>query len=399
MQMKFKNIDDKYRYDRKAQKIMFFTSAIMIIIPFFLFVLQAVRGIISAWNLIPTILAIGIGVNAFRMSFGKKKKDQGLYYSENVESEEDRLAREDEEKFAGALLDVFTPLSVKSKVLRFLASVLIVGVGCVMFAFAPVKTNLISVNATVVSQVDKTTYEYSKDSDGDTTVTEHRACQAVVSFTFKGEKKTETIYLEGVSFIYSENVDIYVDSTGKFVESVASSQTLYWVGGIFVLTGILLLISLYFSISNVVFVPVVMMLLGGSLAFVLGLKVSFVDMLVSDMTTFFSLFVSIALYMFVSFFLIAAQFPRNITDFVTWEKYRPRRSPRMDQYYAHRNRPNGSSYQVSNPYIHNSNRNMYENETQRNLKEGEQVVVGRVDENPQNQTNDNTNFDNNGSNF
>ena len=43
---------------------------------------------------------------------------------------------------------------------------------------------------------------------------------------------------------------------------------------------------------------------------------------------------------------------------------------------------------------------MYENETQRKLKEGEQVVVGRVDENNQNDNmNYNSNFDNNDSNF
>ena len=150
-----------------------------------------------------------------------------------------------------------------------------------------------------------------------------------------------------------------------------------------------------------------MLLIGGSLAFILGLKVSFVDMLVSDITTFCSLFISIALYMFLSFILIAAQFPKEINELVTWEKYRPKRSPRLDQDFSARVRVNGTSYQVPNAHINNQryNRygqpyNMYENETQRKLKEGEQVVVGRVDENNQNDNmNYNSNFDNNDSNF
>ena len=127
MVMKFKNIDDKHRYDRKAQKTMFFTSIIMIIIPFFLFVLQAIRGIFTMWNLIPTVIAVVIGVNAIRMAFSSnKKKDQGLYYSENIESEEDRIARENEEKYAGTLLDVFTPLTRKSKGLRWFFSLFLI---------------------------------------------------------------------------------------------------------------------------------------------------------------------------------------------------------------------------------------------------------------------------------
>ena len=400
MTMKFKNIDDKYRYDRKAQKVMFFTSIFMAIIPFFLFIFQAVRGIFSVWNLAPTGIAVGICVSTLRMLFsGNKKKDQGLYYSENVESEEDSLAREEEEKYAGTLLDVITPLSRKSKILRGFFSIFLIVAGCCMFAIAPVQAksdgNLTAVTATVIYQVDKTTYEYDRDSDGDLTVTENRACDVTVTYTFNNEKKTQIIRLDGVDFVYSKNIDIYLDANGKFVKSVASTQTFNCVGGIFVLTGVLLLISLYLSLGDVVYVGAIMMLIGGSLAFILGLKVSFVDFLIYDLTTFCSLFVSIGLYFFTSFIFIAKIFPKDITEVVTFEKYRPRRTPRLNQDFVFRNRENGTSYQVSNPYIHNQH-NMYETETQRKLKEGEQVVVGRVDENPQN---NDSNFDNNGSNF
>lgn len=410
--MKFKNVDDKHKYDRKAQKIMFFTSIIMIVPTFFLFVLQVTRGVFSMFSLIPTIIAVVIGVNAIRMAFsGNKKKDEGLYYAENVEDEEARREREEQEKIAGTLLDVFTPLSKRSKILRFVFGLFLVLAGCAMFCIAPTtaKTdvNLTAVTATVINQVDRTTYEYDRDSDGDTTVTEHRACDVTVKYVFNGEEKTQTIRLEGASYVYSKDFDIYLDESGKFVKSVASTQTFNWVGGIFVLTGVLLFISLYFSISDVVYVAAIMLLIGGSLAFILGLKVSFVDMLISDLTTFCSLFVSIALYMFLSFILIAAQFPKEITEMVTWEKYRPKRSPRLDQDFSARVRVNGTSYQVPNTHINDQhyNRfgqpyNMYENETQRKLKEGEQVIVGRVDENNQSDNmNYNSNFDNNDSNF
>ena len=87
MVLQFHSIEDKKKYERKANISIIVWAVILAIIPIFLSAFQIVRGVVSIWNIMPTVMVIVIVVINIASNTKDKNADgdRGLFYKQNIE--------------------------------------------------------------------------------------------------------------------------------------------------------------------------------------------------------------------------------------------------------------------------------------------------------------------------
>lgn len=316
------------KYDNKALKVML-GCFLFTLIPVALAIFQITKGIFSIFAIVPIIILGIVLVNMFKAKKKSRIEENGLYYDQNIQLSEEEKSAIDNSKKESTYYECIRPLSVKEKLVRWLLGIVLIVVGCAMFYsyfnFIGTHKDYTVVTATVVKQVDKSTYEYETNSDGETEVTEHRMCELTFSYTFKDVKKTVTKYFNGFSEVFTDNFDIFVNKNGDFVATQAEKQSLNPIGIVLIISGVCFLLSIYFSTSNLIFFPFIIFTAGGVLFFAFGSGISFVELLFFDMSVFFSFFACLGLYMYASFFLLPFTLPKDLSEageFVTIDPYK-----------------------------------------------------------------------------
>ena len=325
---RFHSEELREKYDNKALKVML-GCFLFAVIPVALAIFQITKGIFSLFAIVPIIILGMVVVNMFRAKKKSRIEEKGLFYDENIQQTEEEKSAIDNSKKESTYYECIRPLSGKEKLVRWLLGIVLIAVGCVMFYsyfnFIGMHKDYTVVTATVIKQVDKTTYEYETNSDGETEVTEHRLCELTFSYTFKDVKKTVTKHFNGISEVFTDNFDIFVNKNGDFVATQAEKQSLNPIGIVLIISGVCFLLSIYFSTSNLIFFPFIIFTAGGVLFFAFGSGISFVELLFSDMSVFFSFFACLGLYMYASFVLLPFTLPKDLNEvgeFVTVDPYK-----------------------------------------------------------------------------
>ena len=266
MAIRFHSEDLKNKYERKAHKVVFF-SMFLLLIPVAYIIFQFIKGIFSPFNIIPLAVLIFIFINAVRTTAKTKTNDQGLFYEENYglsQEEKERHMQQESKKLEGESYSCISPLSRTANFIRWIATILLVAAGIVMFCLGPniySQSDYFSTNAKVISQYGEEHTDVTYYDNGGYSSSTYSRCVVEISYEFEGNKKTETIYINGTQYIYADEFEILVDSNGKYVRTAVESTRFYIFAGILVFTGILLGLSAYFSVSSIIFIAVAFCLL------------------------------------------------------------------------------------------------------------------------------------------
>lgn len=322
MVLQFHSIEDKKKYERKANISIIVWAVILAIIPIFLSAFQIVRGVVSIWNIMPTVMVIVIVV--INIASNSKDKnadgDRGLFYKQNIEG----VTEPPEEERESSLLSIIKPLSLGEKLLRILVAAILIGMGIFVVTiptnFAKENPNCVTVNATILDQEDRTTYEVSYDSDGDRTVTEHRACWIKFTYTLDGIDYQKEQVVQNISFVTEETFEIYVNSSGDFVRTTFSVSRYYILGPFLMFIGVLFLLSMYFSITNMIYISIPFIFIPVVVLVFLGTDFSFKENLYNDLFAFLSLFFAVGLYFFASLFSCCLSLPKDLSSVATFVK-------------------------------------------------------------------------------
>lgn len=318
---RFHSEELREKYDNKALKVML-GCFLFAVIPVALAIFQISKGIFSMFAIVPIAILVIVLINILKSKKKSKVEEKGLYYEENINLPQDEKEVIDDSKKESTYYECIRPLSVKEKILRWFLGIILIAVGCGMFYsyfnFVSTHKDYSVVTATVVKQIDETTYEY----DGDST-TEHRACRLTFKYTFNNVKKEVTYLFSGISEVFTDEFDIYVNKNGDFVSTQASKQSLNPIGIVLIIAGVCFLLSIYFSTSNLIFFPFIIFTAGGVLLFAFGSEISFVESLFFDMSVFFSFFACLGLYMYASFFILPFTLPKDLSEVGEFVKVNP----------------------------------------------------------------------------
>ncbi len=322
MVLQFHSIDDKKKYERKANISIIVWAFILAIIPIFLSAFQIVRGVVSIWNIMPTVMVIVIVVINITSNAKDKNKDgdRGLFYKQNIEG----VAEPPEDERESGLFTMIKPLSWGEKLLRVLVAAILIGIGIFVLTiptdFVKENPNCITVNATILDQEDRTTYEVSYDSDGDRTVTEHRACWIKFAYTLDGVEYQKEQVVQNISFVTEDTFEIYVNSSGEYVRTTFSISRCYILGPFLIFIGVLFLLSIYFSITNMIYIAIPFIFIPVVVLVFLGTDFSLKENLYNDLFAFMSLFFAIGLYFFASLFSCCLSLPKDLGSVATFVK-------------------------------------------------------------------------------
>ena len=319
MALRFHSEEIKDKYEKKAHKVIFFSMALLLI-PVAYIIVQFMNGIISPFNLIPLGVLVMILIGAVKSTLPKHKKenDKGLFYEENfgLSEEEKQQHKEENLKNLEAENYFIVPLSKPAMFLRWAATLLMIVAGIVMFCLGPKiysTENYTTVTATIISQkgeyhTDTTYYE-----NGGSSSTSYSRCKLEIAYNFKGESKTETIYVNGVEYVYSENFEILLDSNGKYVRTSVESTKFYIFAGLLIFTGILLGLSAYYKTSSIIFLAAAFILIGGAILIFVCMPVSIKEFLYAHFASIPFMFVIIAIYWFSCFIITPVLLPRDLS--------------------------------------------------------------------------------------
>lgn len=319
MAIRFHSEDLKNKYERKAHKVVFF-SMFLLLIPVAYIILQFIKGIISPFNIIPLAVIIMILVNAVRTTAKTKTEDKGLFYEENYglsEEEKQMHSQQELKNLEGESYSCVSPLSKKATVIRWIATLLLIGAGIVMFCIGPniySQSNLTSATATVISQYGEEHTETTYYDDGGYSSSTYSRCVAKISYNFNGTNRVETIYLNGVNYVYSDTFEILLDDSGKFVRTAVESTKFYIFAGLLIFTGILLGLSAYFSVSSIIFIAVAFLLIGGAILIFVCMPVSISEVLFVHFGSIPMMFFAIAIYWFACFLITPMLLPRDVSS-------------------------------------------------------------------------------------
>lgn len=319
MAIKFHSEDIKNKYERKAHKVIFF-SMFLLLIPVAYIIVQFINGIISPFNIIPLAIIVMILVNAVRTTLKTKTDDKGLFYEENYglsEEEKEKHKQEEEKKLEGESYSYIVSLSKKAKVIRWLATALLIVAGIVMFCIGPniySTKDYTSVNATVISQegeyhTDTTYYE-----NGGSSSTSYSRCVVEIKYSYNGEVKTDTIYINGIEYIYSEDFEILVDNNGKYVRTAVESTKFYIFAGLLIFAGILLGLSAYLKVSSIIFLGTAFLLVGGAILVFVCMPVAIKEVLFVHFGSIPFMFFIIAIYWFSCFLIPPMLLPKDLSS-------------------------------------------------------------------------------------
>ena len=225
------------------------------------FVYQFKNKILSLWNIIATLMVVGIFINAIRMMISEKKEKS----KPAKISDPDIIT-------GGSTVDYSKPQkrSKKTIAIFLLISIALFGLSALFFNIHSKKVNgLQVVSSTVVDQWGKKTVTTEETDDG-ITQTEEEYIEVVVEYEFNGEKRTEKISAKTTDKIYVDELKIYVDKTGKFINDYG--RILVWKieGIIFLISAIIMLLTTIFALGVEFIAGTIFSLIGTSLFFLIG---------------------------------------------------------------------------------------------------------------------------------
>lgn len=251
------------------------------------FVYQAKNKIITLWNIVATLMVVGIFINAIRMMFNERKAKKQIAKI----SDPDIVT-------GGSTVDHTKPqkCSKKTIVIFSLISVILFGLSALFFNIYSSKSNgLQVVSSTVLSQHGETKVT-TEETDEGITQTEEDFIEVIVNYEFNGEKKQATITSKTTSKIYVDELKIYVDETGKFVNDYGRILAWKIEAIIFLIAGILLLLTTIFALGIEFIAGTIFTLIGTALFFFVGSP--FIEnILFNDISCFLACFANIGIYM------------------------------------------------------------------------------------------------------
>ncbi|MBR1985138.1 MAG: hypothetical protein IKA31_05285 [Clostridia bacterium] len=311
MAIRYKDKQQKKDYEKFADKVMQYSMLAMLPV-IILTVFQFTRGVFSFWSIVASVMSVFLFFCARGGIRSSKKGDKGLYYEESYGTEEDNSKALE----GGICVDFIAPVSKKSKTIRILIASLLVVISGVLFSihgtFLKNNPNVTLTTAYVLSQEDKTWYEYDRDSDGETTVTEHAECDVTLKFMFNGEYKEETVRFYSTGYVASDSLKVYLDENGKFKCTYDSLSRWNGVGILLIICAVALIVSSFVKIGNLIIMPIIFTLLGGILMIAIGGAISFIEMILHEMTCFFAVFALLGVSLFIDFFIVAFTIPKDI---------------------------------------------------------------------------------------
>ena len=257
------------------------------------FVYQVKNKIITLWNVVATLMLVGIFLNAIRMMINERKEKNQIAQI----SDPDIVT-------GGSTVDYSKPQkrSKKTIVIFSLITAVLFGLSALFFNIYNNKsTGLQVVNSVVLSQDGKKTVT-TEETDEGITQTEEEFIEVIVSYEFNGAQKTAKISSKTTSKIYVDELKICVDETGKFVNDYG--RVLAWKieAIIFLIAGILLLLSTIFALGIEFIAGTIFSLIGTALFFFVGSP--FIEnILFNDISCFLACFVNIGIYMLLCGFL------------------------------------------------------------------------------------------------
>jgi hypothetical protein len=303
-------------------------AGMVLLFPAIFCIIQMCNGVFSVWNIFPAALCFIICLNIYIPGFyGKALSFIALKKVGAVEttpqSELDREARELEEdmkknpekykemeakKGLMSLDGYYSKLKGWDVLVRFiLAAGLAVGAYFSVnyrTTFEQKNVGCSVVEATVMSQVDKTYYTYEEDEDG-TTETEHRSCEAVLQYMFDGEVKKQTVTFNGIGKIKVITFDIYVDANGNYLQTTAKIQGFMILGITLAVMAAMVFSSILLKFSPIFYIMLLFFAIGPVILSLVGSTVSFAELLYFDLATFIMVFSCVGVY-----FMLAQYFGR-----------------------------------------------------------------------------------------
>ena len=192
----------------------------------------------------------------------------------------------------------------------------VIGVYCVISYANPLKEGEIKTTATIVEQQDLSYSEtYYDKFDRVQKTTSYSGVKIIIEYDFNGEKYAKEYIASGVSKVIDNNIDIVINSeTGEFVGTYVSVQQYMYYGILLIVCGVIILSAILFRINNLIFFPVVLVVVGVGLFVGVCLNISFANALLSPVVILASFFASLGLYVYMSFVYIASLFPKNLDE-------------------------------------------------------------------------------------
>lgn len=318
MAIRFHSEDLKNKYERKAHKVIFFSMFLLLISVAYI-IFQFIKGVFSAFNIISLGILIFIFVNAVITTAKTKTNDQGLFYEENYglnKEEKEKYTQQEAKNLEGKSYSHIIPLSKKASIIRWVATILLIVAGIVMFCIGPniYKTsNCTSVTATVISQYGEDHTETTEYENGGYSSFTYSRCVVEVSYDFNGTNIIDTIYINGTKYIHSNSFEILLDDSGNFVRTTIESTKFYIFAGILVFAGILLGLSAYFSVSSIIFLALVFLLISSAVLLFVCMPVSISEVVFVEFGSIPVMFFVIALYWFNCFIITPMFLPRDLS--------------------------------------------------------------------------------------
>ena len=294
----------------------------MFLVPIAICIIQFCRGIITFWNICAATVSLVIIVASFVPEvYGKLIESIFVMVEGDIETtpqeeidREERELQEDMQKNPKKYDEMerkrhfmsFEGYYEKLKGWKIFVRILLCA-GLVIGAYFSVnyKTNFENKNpgctvveATVVKQIDQTTVTYEDGAE-----TERRKCIATLEYNFNGKVITKDVTFKNVDKIRVSTFDIYVDSTGKYIESVSKFTGFYILGISLLVSAFIILTSIFLKFSSIFYVGIVFILISSVCLILDSLKISVAEILNSDFTTFISVFFCVGVYIIIMQYL------------------------------------------------------------------------------------------------
>lgn len=253
------------------------------------FIYQFKHKILSIWNIVSTLMVVGIFINAIRMMISEKREKSKLIKM----SDPDIVT-------GGSTIDYSKPQkrSKKNIAIFLLISIALFGLSALFFNIHTKKSNgLQVVNSTVVDQWGKKTVT-TEETDEGITQTEEEYIEVAVEYEFNGVKKSTIITAKNTDKIYVDELKIYVDETGKFVNDYGRIFAWKIEGIIFLISAIIMLLITIFALGIEFIAGTIFSLIGTALFFFVGSP--FIEnILYNDISCFVACFANIGFYMLI----------------------------------------------------------------------------------------------------
>lgn len=259
---------------------------------------QIFNGIISVWNIAPLGMVAFIVYLNIGMNKGKSK-----------EAREEIMAvdKENQAMDSNVIMDTSAHISGKQILLRVILMTVLAALAVLFFTIGENNANKYdrTTIATIISQDNYTTYQveyedyynryYDDDFDDTTEITEIRWGELMLAYEFNGEIRFAKMdYNVGLAHV--ENIEICINSEGKFLRSYDSAVKVFYIEAIvFAAASLLMMLSLMFLLPMEFMVFDIMALIGAALIFMVN-SAFIANMIYIDLTTFLGLFFFLGLF-------------------------------------------------------------------------------------------------------